>query len=224
MIEEILKNNKGNFANVLPSELFKATVFKLDLSKNNIELLKLDLSTTTKLSEYINKKIEDSNSHIAIGGYGEDRLIYRKSNHFGNGSEIRTIHLGVDIWCESKINVYAPMNSTIHSFKNNDKFGDYGPTIILEHNLEDSVFYTLYGHLSLESLRNIQPGDRIEKGEAFARIGNKEENGNWPTHLHFQIISDLLGGKGDFPGVTDAREQLKYFRLCPDPNLILSIL
>ncbi|MEA1899076.1 MAG: hypothetical protein U9N53_15570, partial [Bacteroidota bacterium] len=90
MIEAILRKNKGSFANLLPSNLLSANIFKLDLSKNNEELFKLDISTTTKLAEYINKKIDDSNSHIAIGGYGEDRLIYSKSNHFGSGSEIRS--------------------------------------------------------------------------------------------------------------------------------------
>jgi hypothetical protein len=36
-------------------------------------------------------------------------------------------------------------------------FGDYGP-IILEHHIENETFYTLYGHLSLDGLDNIEIG------------------------------------------------------------------
>ena len=223
MIEEILKNNKNTFTSVFPFNLQNKIIFKLNLSVNNKELYEIDISSTSKLSEYINDKIKKSNSDIAIGGYGEDRLIYRKSEHFGKGNEARSIHLGVDIWCKTNTPVYAPINSKIHSFRNNDNFGDYGPTIILEHNLEGLIFYTLYGHLSKKSLLNIKTGERINKGEKFAEIGDEKENGNWPSHLHFQIISDMLGEKGDFPGVASEKDKSKFLNLCPNPNLILNI-
>ncbi len=223
MIEEILQNNKNTFASIFPFNLQNEIIFELNLSVNNKELYKLDLSTTTKLSEYINKKRKDSNSDIIIGGYAEDRLIYRKSEHFEKGKDARTIHLGVDIWCKVNTSVFAPINGKIHSFKNNVNFGDYGPTIILEHNLEGLIFYTLYGHLSVKSLQNIKTGKRINKGEKFAEIGDEKENGNWPPHLHFQIISDMLGKKGDFPGVASKKDKSKFLHLCPNPNLILNI-
>jgi murein DD-endopeptidase MepM/ murein hydrolase activator NlpD len=46
----------------------------------------------------------------------------------------------------------------VHSFNYNTGLGDYGPTIILEHKIEDHKFYTLYGHLSLESIDGIEIG------------------------------------------------------------------
>ena len=58
----------------------------------------------------------------------------------------RNIHLGVDIWAKEGTKVLAALDGEIHSFKNNTNHGDYGPCIILKHQLEESVFYTLYGH------------------------------------------------------------------------------
>ena len=49
------------------------------------------------------------------------------------------------------------------------------------------------------------------------------ENGGWPAHLHFQIIGDLMGFIGDFPGVAKQSEIEEWLERCPDPNLILGM-
>jgi murein DD-endopeptidase MepM/ murein hydrolase activator NlpD len=85
-------------------------------------------------------------------------------------------------------------------------------------------FYTLYGHLSLNDIKNLQEGQRIEKGEVFAEFGLPMENGHWPPHLHFQIIIDLENYKGDYPGVCKYSEREKYLANCPDPDLILQMM
>jgi murein DD-endopeptidase MepM/ murein hydrolase activator NlpD len=117
----------------------------------------------------------------------------------------------------------APLNVIVHSFAFNDNAGDYGTTIILTHRLNNFTFYTLYGHLSLSSIKNLQEGSRIEKGDVFAEFGIPSENGHWPTHLHFQIIIDLQGWEGDYPGVCKYSEREKYLNNCPDPDLILQM-
>ena len=48
--------------------------------------------------------------------------------------------------------IHAALDGTIHSFQNNTALGDYGPTIILSHEIEGFKFHTLYGHLSEASL------------------------------------------------------------------------
>ena len=55
------------------------------------------------------------------------------------------------------------------------------------------VFYTLYGHLSRDSLDGLSPGKPVRRGERIAYIGTHEVNGGWPPHLHLQIIGDMLG-------------------------------
>ena len=60
-------------------------------------------------------------------------------------------------------------------------------------------------------------------GEQIAKIGNYPINGNWPPHLHFQLITDMQGKKGDFYGVSSLEDRNHYLEICPDPNLILNI-
>ena len=73
------------------------------------------------------------------------------------------------------------------------------------------------------SVEELGPGQQIAPGEIFAEVGEHHENGGWPPHLHFQLITDLMGHEGDFPGVAAASERQRFLELCPDPNLILGI-
>ena len=119
--------------------------------------------------------------------------------------------------------IYSPLQAKVHSFQDNNHLLDYGPTIILEHELDGVVFYTLYGHLSRTSLTGLEAGKEIEKGQKIAELGTSNENGQWPPHLHFEIISDMLGKQGDFAGVAKVSEKEYYLNLCPNPNLILNL-
>jgi murein DD-endopeptidase MepM/ murein hydrolase activator NlpD len=117
--------------------------------------------------------------------------------------------------------VSAFMPAVVHSLADNANFGDYGPTVILQHELEGVTFYSLYGHLSRAELAGLHEGQQLQQGEMFATVGPWPENGDWPPHLHFQIMSDMLGLHGDFPGVALPEEQAKWAAICPDPNLVL---
>jgi peptidoglycan LD-endopeptidase LytH len=117
----------------------------------------------------------------------------------------------------------APLDGIVHSYAFNNAYGDYGATIILTHNLDGRTFHTLYGHLSLNSLKNLHEGQNIKRGDVFAEFGIPFENGQWPPHLHFQIILDMQGMKGDYPGVCAYAERANYLANCPDPDLILGM-
>ena len=173
-----------------------------------------------------------------IGGYNEDRILYKRSKHFevsgsskvsplvsgGDLEEARSIHLGIDIWAAAGTKVYVPLGGTVHSFAFNNNFSDYGATIILQHQLDTVVFYTLYGHLSLADLEPLQEGKYISRGELLGHFGPPAENGDWPPHLHFQIIEDMRLNKGDYPGVCTISEREKYLSNCPDADLILNMM
>ena len=116
------------------------------------------------------------------------------------------------------------MEGVVHSFQNNEGNCNYGPTIILRHEINTELtFYTLYGHLSLESLDGLSVGKKIKLGEQVATIGEIPINGNWPPHLHFQIMLDMLGFEGDFPGVAFPAEKEIWKSICPDPKYLLKI-
>lgn len=211
------------FCRVVPVDWSNDPLLLLDFTAHNPELQQVDVTHTAVFSSYVFNKIKESGAVAGIGGYAENRSIYRRSPHFNANEQPRTIHLGIDIWMEAGTPVFAPLAGTIHSFQNNAHFGDYGPTIILAHQLEEVTFYTLYGHLNVECLEALFVGKRIEAGEQIAQIGPYPVNGDWPPHLHFQLISDMEGRTGDFPGVCAADEREKYLQNCPDPNLILGI-
>jgi murein DD-endopeptidase MepM/ murein hydrolase activator NlpD len=198
--------------------------YQLDLSVENKELIEVDLGSAEKVENYIQSKLLENSKKVAFGGYLENRNLYRRSTYFKDSlDEDRNIHLGVDIWCDAGTAIYSPLPGKIHSFQDNQNFGDYGPTIILEHNFEDSTFYTLYGHLSNASLQQITKGQTIEKGETIGYLGLPVENGDYAPHLHFQIILDLENKNGDYPGVCAKSKLTFYSQNCPDPNLLLKI-
>ncbi|GAB3520016.1 peptidoglycan DD-metalloendopeptidase family protein [Emticicia fontis] len=196
----------------------------LDFTANNTELGEVDLVDTTKFSKYVFDKIYSAGVKMGVGGYMENRVIYRRSEHFSSANEVqRNIHLGVDLWAEAGTSVYAPLDGKVHSFRHNNHFGDYGPTIILEHIYEDKPLYTLYGHLSLESLNVLYEGKPIQAGEKIAEIGNYPVNGDWPPHLHFQVMTDMLGMQGDFPGVCAEADSEKFQKICLNPDFLLGL-
>jgi murein DD-endopeptidase MepM/ murein hydrolase activator NlpD len=223
----LLKTNQAEFAGIVPFDPGKNKLLLLDFTDNNRELTDDILNDTRTFTKYINSKLESKKALYGIGGYGEYRSVYSKSKVFDAktpGDEPRRLHLGIDIWGKPNTVVMSPLDAIVHSFAYHDTPGDYGATIILSHQLQGTSFYTLYGHLGLNSIKNIREGDRIVKDDIFAEFGIPSENGQWPPHLHFQIIKDLEGWSGDYPGVCKYSERENYLSNCPDPDLILRMM
>ena len=219
----LLLRHQASFGPVLPLDLNATSVTRLDFSARNPTVLNADLRDTAAFNRLVEDMLAAAGASTGIGGYLENRVIYRRSEHFGGGllEEARSLHLGVDVWVPAGTPVLAPLPATIHSLADNDNFGDYGPTVILEHTLEDTIFYSLCGHLSRAEFRQLRIGQALAQGEAFATVGPYPENGDWPPHLHFQLMTNLRGHTGDFPGVARPSERETWAALCPDPNLIL---
>lgn len=222
-VRDVLERHVGEYASVLPTSLFATPPFIFDFSERNNEINTIDMRDPHLFQEYITRTLERSGAALGIGRYGEDRIIYRQSSLFAAHGEARSVHLAIDLFAPEGTPVFAPLASHVHSFQVNDHFLDYGPTIILEHELDGVRFFTLYGHLAARSLDGLTTGQDVARGEHIATVGRYKENGNWPPHLHFQIITDMQGYSGDFPGVATPSEQSRYLSLCPDPNLILQL-
>ncbi|MBS4043710.1 MAG: peptidoglycan DD-metalloendopeptidase family protein [Chitinophagaceae bacterium] len=223
--ESIISKYQHSFSSVIEFNQQIEKIVELDFTKNNFELNHDIFNDIELFSTYISNKLQQSNAKFGMGGYLEYREFYGRSNLF-DGEETsspRRLHLGTDIWGEVNTKVFTPLPATIHSFAFNHHNGDYGATIILKHQLDDLTFFTLYGHLALKNIQHIQVGQSIQKGEHFAHFGAASENGNWPPHLHFQIILDLEGKFGDYPGVCSIEEKTKYSLNCPNPEFILQL-
>lgn len=217
-----------NFLNQLSkTQVIKSTFEKdrytfLDLSVNNEELAKIDVSNTNAFQDYLDALYQKNNANIAFGGYNEKRNLYRKSNVFKQTeAKERDIHIGLDLWIEAETPILAAYDGEIHSFKNNEGYGNYGPTIIIKHENNGNVFHTLYGHLSIKSLENKTIGQKVKKGEIIATLGDESVNGNYVPHLHFQLIIDMQSQFGDYPGVCNENDLEFYLNNCPNPEQLL---
>lgn len=198
----------------------------MDFTEQNKALTTALIEDTSTFSQYINETLEAANALYGIGGYDEHRTVYARSRVFDGVKEedARCIHLGIDIWGKAGTAVYAPLDGVVHSFAFNDAYGDYGATIILSHQISGAQFYSLYGHLALKDIKNLTEGKFINAGELFAHFGAPAENGQWPPHLHFQMIFDMEGQTGDYPGVCSLVNRAKYLANCPDPDALINLI
>ncbi|WP_423148761.1 peptidoglycan DD-metalloendopeptidase family protein [Rubrolithibacter danxiaensis] len=220
-LKEYLRANKHLIGKIVDFNPEKDKFLAFDFTSNNKTLTADTIADTGTFSKWIEDKLRQQNAKFGLGGYNELRTLYNQRALFNEGEEPRQLHLGVDIWAPAHTCIYSPLEGKVHSFKNNEGTGNYGATIILEHNLKDITLFSLFGHLSLKSLAGLIKGKIISTGTAFAELGNANENGNWPPHLHYQLIFDLNDTEGDYPGVCRLSEKNKYLQNCPDPNLIL---
>lgn len=153
----------------------------------------------------------------AVGGYLEKRAIMYDAPRYSDG---RNIHMGIDIWAKAGEPVYSVLPGEIVylTFQNDE--GNYGGTVILKHMVEGQELYALYGHLSKKSLNFHIRGDKKQKGDIIGWLGEESENGNWPTHLHYQLcIEDP--GEPDMPGVVAKKDLLEARERYPDPRILL---
>jgi len=238
-LEHALLKHQSTFGKVVNFNASTDKLCHLDFTAANTELTTGLVTDTQQFSAYIHNKLKANNCKYGIGGYNEDRVLYKRSSLFAlaaskispyayegeeEGAGSRSIHLGIDIWGAAGTKVYVPIGGTVHSYAYNDNFGDYGATIVLQHQLDTVLFQTLYGHLSLNDLVPLQQGKYISRGELLGHFGEEKENGNWPPHLHFQIIEDMRLYEGDYPGVCSMGERETYLNNCPDADLILKMM
>lgn len=226
----LLEKHGKEFHPVIKFNPANQKLISFDFTKKNTRLAKINLQNVEEFSKYISDELKTHKANFGFGGYGELRILYNRSELFNkdlsgknDDEEPRRLHIGIDIWGSEGTEVFAPLDGKIHSFAFNNNFGDYGATIIMEHQLEGVNFFTLYGHLSIRDIDELQEGKTIRHGSKFAHLGNTTENGHWPPHLHFQVIENISIYKGDYPGVCKLSERKIYLENCPDPDVILNM-
>jgi 4-aminobutyrate aminotransferase-like enzyme/Ser/Thr protein kinase RdoA (MazF antagonist) len=223
-----LAEQRTTGVSVIEADLRTAPLHVFDLSVGST-VLGADPANAEvhSLTRTILGRMEDQRVAIGVGRYNEARLLYTAAQYSGDAAhanERRTIHLGLDLFVVPGTAVCAPLDGTVHLLAENTAELDYGPLVILRHVTGGGEeFFTLYGHLTRDTLRELKPGQAIAQGKIFAHVGTLHENGGWPPHLHFQVILDLLDRGAEFAGVARASERPVWISLCPDPNLLLGI-
>lgn len=227
-VSAFIDANAGTFAPVLgaPLRTESLTHLALDIAS---PIVSGDpaMNTEPLITERIFAAMKARGASVGFGGYGEARMVYAApafADSVAAPGERRTVHLGIDLFAPAGTPVHAPLEGVVFAATNNATWLDYGPVIILEHATSDGVpFFTLYGHLSVDSLDGMRAGRRIAKGERIAKFGTPDVNGGWTPHLHFQVMTDLLDLGTDYPGVGRPSQRELWLSLSPDPARLLGI-
>mgnify|MGYP003635235265 FL=1 len=217
------KNNQVSLKTMFPT-VASERVVNLDMSVGSTLLGNLSEYNDPEVSEFKLKQFQKYHPKtILLNGYLETRPFYTTEafkSEGNDGPQYRTVHLGTDFWVPADTPVNAPFDGIVKIIHHNNYDKDYGPMLILEHTFESGKFYSLYGHLTLTSLKILKVGQSVKQGDLIAYIGAPNENGNWAPHLHFQLILDLLGNNENFNGVALPSRVGVWKSICPNPNLI----
>jgi 4-aminobutyrate aminotransferase-like enzyme/Ser/Thr protein kinase RdoA (MazF antagonist) len=222
-------SNASVFAPVLGDALPPDAVHVHDFSVSSLTIGSIDdWRDQRRFSALVDQELAASRAKVGIGRYDEVRAIYTTDlfRVDGNdGPEWRTVHLGIDVGAAPGTAIHAPINGTVHSIRNNDAPGDYGPTVVLEHaaTSERPAFWTLYGHLDRATLDHLAVGQPVQAGEIIGWLGDVTVNGGWWPHVHVQVICDLLGRRGNFQGVARPNERAVMLSVSPDPTRLLGL-
>ena len=163
----------------------------------------INLPKNVHVHDFTTSNSFQNTKHLfSIGKYNEERPhmytgdLFEKSNRF--------IHMGLDIGAPIGTAVKSFYDGEIFLFKYNKLKLDYGYTIITKHKLKSQSIYALYGHLSKSSIKDKKIGQKINSGDTLGFLGNKQENGGWPPHVHFQLCL-IKPKKCDLPGVVSKK-------------------
>ena len=140
-----IEENKGSFGKLVAADLINDKKIVLDLSVGSLELgNNPNFESASKFEVLVDRMMEDAGVDISIGKYNEFRPIYTSDAFTVTGNEgpqWRTLHVGVDVFMKAGTPVYAPIAGIVHSFNNNAADRDYGPAIILEHQVNPALTF-----------------------------------------------------------------------------------
>jgi 4-aminobutyrate aminotransferase-like enzyme/Ser/Thr protein kinase RdoA (MazF antagonist) len=219
-----LDEMRGSFEPVLGCDLSSAPMGSLSVE-----------SSTTPQDPFAITPMEAANlgaefgahDSVWLGYYREPRLVYTEQAFRRGSRKIdnrRTVHLGIDVFAAAGTPVHTPLEATVAFTGVRAAYLDYGGVVILRHETANgAAFFTLYGHLSPGSLAGLHAGQRLEKGERFASLGDVSENGGWNPHLHFQLALTTAGFGDDWPGAADPDELFLLEEIFPNPAALLNL-
>jgi len=174
------------------------------------------------LQNHLTILTKQSDTNASLSGYLESRrIMLLQKNCLEMIKSERYYHLGLDISVEADTTIFTPLPATVVMNVYEEGNGQYGGMVVLKHELKDhTVFYSVYGHLHYEE--TLKLGTKLTGGQAFARIGTYEENGQWFTHLHLQVLTERGYKEGwVHKGYCTKNDLVSIRKLCPDPSFLL---
>jgi hypothetical protein len=155
------------------------------------------------------------------GGYLEHRDHLLRGHYMATYNNDHFWHLGIDYNVPAGTIVHMPCDGELLYNKSDmDQDGGWGGKMIFK--IKDDC-YLILGHLKLYDW-----DDKVhfKKGDAVARIGGSEENGNWFPHLHIQCMTKLDfevdGYSPNYEGIEKDYPNPKTVLESDDPKLVAS--
>ena len=163
---------------------------------------------------------------LGIGPYGEERAVYTADGFvstLARGAR-RSVHLGLDLFAAAGTSVRTPVAGRVIDVYATGLPLDYGHAVVLEHQPAPGVrFWTLWGHLGADTLRDRRVGESLAAGDVVARLGTSAENGGWQPHLHLQVVTYRPRSAGDVIGVGEPSYRAVWSELFPDPSTLAGL-
>jgi 4-aminobutyrate aminotransferase-like enzyme/Ser/Thr protein kinase RdoA (MazF antagonist) len=156
---------------------------------------------------------------LGIGAWGEERPVY-SSDAFKSvfAPDLRRkLHLGLDLFAPAGTPVRTPLDGIVVDLFQTDVPLDYGHAVLLKHEPEGQVFYSLWGHLSAQTVQDRKLGERLKAGDVLGQLGKPSENGNWQPHVHIQLITYADPKAADVIGAGEKDYTDLWRQLFPDP-------
>ncbi|MDY0873880.1 aminotransferase class III-fold pyridoxal phosphate-dependent enzyme [Dongia rigui] len=216
--------NNHRFGPVVDAPLDRDHVAILDASLAPERLAHPSQNGGENLTAWWRAQLARIAPRIGIGRYAEDRGIYDHPEAPREANP-RKIHHAIDIFLPAGSKVLCPYPGTVADIGNDTERHGFGGILILRHETDAGVpFWTFYGHLAPAGLAGWKPGQVVAQGTLIGTLASEAENGDWPPHLHFQLMTHLMGWEAlDVIGISWASQWELWREICLDPNIILGI-
>ena len=173
----------------------------------------LDPAICQKMVADVHKRY---NLDFSYGGWMEDRSVLWKGSYLDRWNTFT--HLGVDVNVPEGTEIAAPFDGDVAKIDDDHpEEGGWGPRVILKH--ASLPIYMIFAHLDRSI--SCKVGQKLVKGQVFAKVGKAPYNGNWFPHLHLQTIAkeyyekiekeDLWGELDGYGASEDIKENSALF-------------
>lgn len=182
------------------------------------------------LGDAVRRATDAGGAGIALGRYREPRLPEVFPAPTKHSEEPRTVTLGIEVFAPAGETVAAPLPGEVAA-SGPERDAGRGFRVELRHRTDSARFRTIYRGLSPPN-PEIAVGAVLEAGDPLGVLASPEENGGWPSHLHFMVVAEPDEEPppgtppeplGDRIGPTGRASDLAVLSaLCPDPSAFLS--
>lgn len=176
----------------------------------------LPVRDTKYMQQWTMNVLKETGKEWWIAGYLEDRSLRLRGTHLID--DWRIYHLGVDIIVPAETRVFSPLNGEIIERSVELWKAGYWGYLIVKHSIWGEIFYILYGHLSPESLSSTWT---IRGGQEIGKIWSPEVNGDWTTHLHMQVLTEIWLKEWKSKGYCSVDDLPIIRNYCPDPSFLI---